>query len=95
MNKKTLDRVKQIARLLPNQEDAALLSGVTLAAWRIYQELRLTTPDTPIRAGEIQQALIRKHGYAADPENIRAIIRALREGGVPVQSARSRGYWLE
>lgn len=96
MDKKSLDRITQSAQLLDRCDDATLLSGALLSAWRILQELKLYgSDDRAIRASEIARNLANRYSVAASPEVIRQVLRALREGGIEIQSARSRGYWIE
>jgi len=73
-----------------------LLEGANLMAWRVVQELKLTDQARPIRASEIAQALDRKYPRAqkTSAENVRQICRALQSGGIAIDSARSRGYWI-
>jgi len=73
--------------------DSSLLNDSQRLAWWLIGELRLND-GLPERAGDLGKTILRRYGKEYGVEHIRAILRALIAGGLPIESARSRGYWL-
>lgn len=94
MDKRSLDSITKKAPYLA-KSNAKVLSGVTLTAKYILDVLERTNPEMPERARGIAVLVSKWNGRCISEENARQIIRALMAGGLPIKSARSRGYWME
>lgn len=77
------------------------MQGTILNARHIYDALLVERDRLPkeakgmMRSGDIQQALKQRNGIELSSESIRQILRALKAGGLPIESAKSAGYWLK
>ncbi|MDA0673787.1 MAG: hypothetical protein O3C67_08805 [Cyanobacteria bacterium] len=47
----------------------------------------------PIVARDVAR-LVAGYGSSVSAENVRQIMRALAVGGLPISSAKSKGYWI-
>ena len=94
MRRSTVESIKASASdLFAMEVDSSLLNDSQRLAWWLIGELRLND-GLPERAGDLGKTILRRYGKEYGVEYIRAILRALIAGGLPIESARSKGYWL-
>jgi hypothetical protein len=91
MDQRSLDAITAAASVLPGMPVVAL-SGVLLTARYCIDALVAQNGD-PIVARDVAR-LVAAYGGNCSPENVRQILRALAAGGLPIESARSKGYWI-
>lgn len=93
MKKEILAQISQAAPVLP-ETPTAVLSGAMLTARYCYDAIAMQHGN-PIASGDIA-ALV--EGYRGKPiaaDTVRQIVNALKSGGLPIELAWSRGYWIE
>lgn len=69
-----------------------VLGGAMLTARYCYDALH--SNGNPMLAKEIAQKASQYGDQSISPESVRQILRAMAAGGLPIESATSRGYWL-
>jgi hypothetical protein len=94
MHKASLEKIRIAAPALLSA-DRRVLAGCILTARYCLDVLVREQGRGPILSSEIAALVGGWLGEPISPSNVRQIIRALRIGGIPIQSATSSGYWLE
>lgn len=92
MDKKSLESIRCAAGAIPCAP-MEVMAGAMLTARHCYDALSLSNGH-PLWAKEIAEKATRSSGRPISPENVRQILRAMAAGGIPIQSATSKGYWL-
>ena len=94
MRASTFNNIKNSAMSIYSlQDDSPLFNETQRLAFWLIEELRLND-GSPERAGDLAKAISARYKKQHTAEYIRVILRALIAGGAPIESARSRGYWL-